>query len=179
MTQMGAVTERTVPNLIRKNLPVCVLDDEPDMVELTAAKLEKMGFPAIGTMSPDEALQQIRGGLCRVVLVNMKLQGMDGLAFLEKSLHFDPGVYVILITEFYSVDSAIEAVKRGAYDYLCKPIDDARLLKSLDELAELFTQRKQIRKLEEQLLSNLEFYGIVSKSPAMLEVFDLARKIAK
>jgi DNA-binding NtrC family response regulator len=104
---------------------------------------------------------------------------MDGLTFLEKALQCDPGTYVLLVTGFYSVDSGIEAVKRGAYDYLCKPLDYARLLKSLDELAELFTQRKQIRDLEEQLLSNLEFHGIVGKSPVMLEVFDMARKISK
>jgi two-component system response regulator HydG len=176
---MTAIAEKPLASLARRNLPICVLDDESDLVELTTAKLEGMGFPIIGTTDPTEALQQIRAGLCRAVLVDMKMPGMDGLTFLEKTLQHDPGIYVLLITGFYSVDSAIEAVKRGAYDYLCKPLDFTRLLKSLDELAELFTQRKQIRELEEQLLSNLEFHGIVGKSPAMLEVFDLARKISK
>lgn len=176
---MTTAIEKPVAGLIRKNLSVCILDDEPDLVELISEKLEKMGFPTFGTTNPNDALQQVRAGLCKVVLVDAKMPAMDGLTFLEKSLHYDPGVYVILITGFYSVDSAIETVKHGAYDYLCKPIDYSRLLRSLDELAELFTQRKQIRALEEQLLSNLEFHGIVGKSPVMLEVFDLARKIAR
>jgi DNA-binding NtrC family response regulator len=77
------------------------------------------------------------------------------------------------------MDSAIEAIKRGACDYLCKPLDYNRLLKTLDELAELFTQRSQIRDLEDRLLNNLRFHGIVGRSPAMLEVFDLARKVAR
>jgi DNA-binding NtrC family response regulator len=171
--------EKPIVSLTRKNLSVCVLDDEPDLVELTAAALEKAGFPTAGTIDPNEALQQVRAGSCRAVLADMKMPGMDGLTFLEKSMQCDPGTYVILATGYYSVDSAIEAIKRGAYDYLCKPLDYPRLLRTLDELAEVFTQRSHIRELENQLLNNLEFHGIVGKSPAMLEVFDLARKVAK
>jgi DNA-binding NtrC family response regulator len=176
---MTVATEEPLAILARKNLPLCVVDDEADVVELTRTRLERAGFPAVGTTSPVEALQQIRAGLCRAVLVDMKMPEMDGLTFLDKTLQNDPGVYVLLITGFYSVDSAIEAVKRGAYDYLCKPLDFGRLMKALDELAELFTQRKHIRTLEEQLLPNLEFHGIVGKSPVMLEVLDLARKVSK
>ncbi len=171
--------EKSAPSLIRKNLPVCVLDDEPDLVELTTSKLGKAGFPTAGTTDPNEALQKVRAGRHRVILADMKMPGMDGLAFLEKGLQCDPGIYVILVTGYYSVDSAIAAVKRGAYDYLAKPLDYPRLLKSLDELAEVFTRRLQIRELEQQLLPNLEFHGIMGKSPAMLEMFDLARKVAK
>jgi DNA-binding NtrC family response regulator len=58
----------------------------------------------------------VRLGRCRVVIVDFKMPGMDGLEFLEKALQWDPGMYVILATGFYSVDSAIEAVKHGAYD---------------------------------------------------------------
>jgi DNA-binding NtrC family response regulator len=88
-------------------------------------------------------------------------------------------MYVILVTGFYSVDSAIEAIKRGAYDYICKPVDFTRLTNSLDELADLFTHKSQIRDLEERLLTNLQFHGVVGKSAAMLEVLDLAKKIAR
>jgi DNA-binding NtrC family response regulator len=171
--------EKTVANLSRSNLTISVLDDEPDQVELVTTRLAKTGFAVEGTTDPNEALDKIRRGSCRVVLADMKMPGMDGLTLLEKALRIDPGVYFILLTGFYSVDSAIEAVKRGAYDYLCKPLDYARLLRTLDELAEVFTQRSQVRRLEEQLLTNLKFHGIVGKSPAMLELFDLARKVAR
>jgi len=176
---MEMVEEKPAVGLARKNLPVCILDDEADQVELSSEKLTKLGFPTFGTTNPQEALQQIRVGNCRAVLADFKMPEMDGFAFLERALQCDPGMYVVLVTGFYSVDSAIEAVKRGAYDYLCKPIDFARLTKTLDELAELFSQKSQVRSLEEQLLSNLQFQGIVGRSPAMLEVFDLARKVAR
>ncbi len=171
--------EKTVANLSRGNLTICVLDDEPDQVETATTRLAKTGFTVEGTTDPNEALEKVRLGACRVVLADMKMPGTDGLALLEKALRIDPGVYIILVTGFYSVDSAIDAVKHGAYDYLCKPLDYSRLLRTLDELAELFTKRGQVRQLQEQLLTNLKFHGIVGKSPAMLELFDLARKVAR
>jgi DNA-binding NtrC family response regulator len=176
---MLEVAEKPAIEIVRKNLPICVLDDELDLVEVTSTRLQKAGFPTVGTTNPQEALQRVRMGTCRAVVADMKMPGMDGLAFLEKTLQCDPGMYVVLVTGHYSVDAAIEAIKHGAYDYVCKPVDYARLMKALDDLAENFTQRSQIRDLEDKLLDNLLFHGIVGRSPAMLEVFDLAKKIAR
>ena len=138
------IAGRPIADTARKNLSICVLDDEADHVELTMARLEKAGFSLVGTTNPQEALQKVGQGGCRVVLADFKMPGMEGLKFLEKTLQQDPGIYVILITGYYSVDAAIDAVKRGAYDYLCKPIDFPRLEKTLDELAQLFSQRGEI-----------------------------------
>ena len=164
---------------LRDTLRVCILDDDAGMLEMLQTSVEKLGYSAIKTSDPEEALEHVRLGRCRAVISDIKMPTMDGLEFLEKALERDPGMHVILMTGYYSVDSAIEAIRRGAYDYLCKPVDRNRLKKSLDELSELFGQRKRIRDLEERLLNDLEFHGIVGKSPAMLEVFDLARKVAR
>jgi two-component system response regulator PilR (NtrC family) len=175
---MSVLLERPLVELSRKNLSICMLDGEADHVELTSRRLEAAGFPVSGTTNAQQALQKVRSGTCRVV-VDLKMPGMDGLAFLEKTLQCDPGMYVILVTGFYAVDSTIEAIKHGAYDYLCKPIDYTRLLKTLDDLTDSFTHGLQIRGLEDKLLDNLLFPGIVGRSPAMLEVFDLAKKIVR
>ncbi len=171
--------EKAAAGTARKNLPVCVLDGDASQVGLATERLAAAGFPVVGTTSPEEALQKVRLGSCRAILVDFRMPEMDGLTFLEKTLRYDPGMYVILITGYYSVDSAIEAIKRGAYDYLCKPLDFGRLEKALDDLAAVFWQRTEIRDLEEKLFHNLQFQGIVGKSPAMLEVYDLARKVAR
>ncbi|MGH9707960.1 MAG: sigma-54-dependent transcriptional regulator, partial [Candidatus Acidiferrales bacterium] len=176
---MPTQTEKPGTAVARKNLPVCVLDDEPDLVEMTTERLGKAGFPVTGTTSAQEALEKIRLGECRVVLADFKMPEMDGMAFLEKALRCDPGVHVLVMTGFYSVEAAIDAIKHGAYDYLCKPIDYQRLVKALDDLADVFTQRSQVRNLEDRLLHTMQVHGIVGKSPAMLEMIDLTKKVAR
>jgi DNA-binding NtrC family response regulator len=86
---------------------------------------------------------------------------------------------VIIITKEYTLESALEAIRRGATDFLPKPLDRLRLKRALDDVASLYDQRRRVRALEEQLLRDLEFHGIVGKSPVMLEVFDFARKVAR
>lgn len=117
---MATTLERTEISLARKNLLICVLDDDPDQVEITTSRLDKAGFPVVGTTNPQDALHKIRVGGCRAVLADFKMPAMDGLTFLQKTLQYDPGIYVILMSGFYDVQTAIEAIKGGAYDFLRK-----------------------------------------------------------
>jgi DNA-binding NtrC family response regulator len=176
---MGVLLEHAAIAVGRKNMTVCVLDDDPQQLELSGRLLERSGFPVVAATSPQEALQRIRLGGFRVVVADLKRSSMDGLTFLEKSLQCDPGMYVILVTESCSVDSTIEAIRRGAYDYLRKPLDFTRLAKTLDDLAEAFSRRVEIRDLQEKLFENLQFQGIVGKSPAMIQVFEQVKKISR
>jgi len=160
-------------------MTVCVLDDEPGMVEMLQESLRCLGFSSLGTCEPQSALEMIDQGRVRVVMSDIKMPGMDGLKFLEQAMQRDPSIYVILMTGLYSLDNAVAAIKRGAYDYIPKPVDRSRLKKSLDELAESFNRRKRIRGLEQQLLTDLEFHGIVGRSSAMIEVFEMVRKVAR
>ena len=131
----------------RRNLTVCVVDGDPVQMAFIRDSLGRAGFPAVGTVNFQEALEKVRLGSCRVILADCKLPGMEGLPYLEKVLHQDPGVHVILMSVAHSVDSAIEAIKRGAYDYVCKPLDYRRLLKTLDDLAE------RLRKLQNSAIT--------------------------
>jgi DNA-binding NtrC family response regulator len=163
----------------RQYLPVCVLDDEAVLLDTLVEMLQRFGFPASGTSDAHTALEAVRSRRCRVVLADVRMPEMDGLTFLDRALALDPTVNVILMTGFYSLDSAIEAIKRGGRDYLTKPVDSARLLKTLDELAESGSRRMRIRELEDHLLAQLEMYGIVGKSPSILDMFELSQRVAK
>jgi DNA-binding NtrC family response regulator len=144
---MSLVLQTTAILAARKNLTVCVVDGDPGQMALTRDSLGRAGFPTVGTVNSQEALERARLGSCRVVLADCRLPGMDGLAFLEKLLFQDPGMHVILMSAAHSVDSAIEAIKHGAYDYLCKPLDYPRLTKVLDDLAE------RLRKLQSSAIT--------------------------
>ena len=163
----------------KTSLVPCILDDDPGQLELLSAQVTDVGYQSVCTSDPEEALLLVRTGRCRLVLADVHMPQMDGYEFLDRALRTDPGVHVIIITGEYTLESALDAVRRGATDFLPKPIDRNRLKRTLDDVAALYDQRKRVRALEEQLLRDLEFHGIVGKSPAMLEVFDFARKVAR
>lgn len=155
------------------------MDDDPEQLELLAGLIHEMGYDPIPTSDPAEALRLIRLGRCRLVLADMHMPGFAGYDFLDQALQCDPGVHIIVMTVEYTLESALEAIRRGATDFLPKPVDLVRLRRTLGEVAALYDQRRRVRALEEQLLKDLEFHGIVGRGPAMLEVFDFARKVAR
>jgi DNA-binding NtrC family response regulator len=163
----------------KSSLTPCILDDDPEHLERLSSLVVELGYEPVSTADPEEALRAVRYGRCRLVLADVHASGIDGYEFLDRALRIDPGVHVIVMTREYTLDSALEAIRRGATDFLPKPIDRNRLKRTLDEVAALYDQRRRVRALEEQLLKDLEFHGIVGKSPAMLEVFDFARKVAR
>jgi DNA-binding NtrC family response regulator len=163
----------------RAELSVCVVDDDPALVKITARRLEGSGFTTVGTIDPQEALNGVRAGKFHAVVLDIKMPGMSGYDFLETALAIDPALYVILVTGYYSIESAIGAIRKGASDYLCKPLEFDRLVTTLDEFARQNADRIHAKRLDEQLLLNAELHGVVGKSPAMLEVFDQLRKISR
>ena len=163
----------------KKLLTPCILDDDPVQLDTLSAAITEMGYEPFPTHDPEEVLRLVKYGQCRLVLVAVRMPEMDGYEFLDRALRSDPGVHVILMAAEYTLESALEAIRRGASDFLPKPVDRARLRKTLDDVAALYDQRRRVRELEQQLLKDLEFHGIVGKSPVMMEVFDFARKVAR
>src|SRR4029077_19356179 len=89
---------------------ICVVDHDSATVEMLRETLTSCGYRCFGTSEPEEALKYVSKGNCRIVLCDLQMPRMDGLTFLEQALFRDPGVYVILTTGFYSIDSAIQAI---------------------------------------------------------------------
>ncbi len=158
---------------------VCVVGPAPELTEPIAERLERLGFTAHTTSQPEVALERLRSGMYRVLVVDTQLGEPGWRAFLARALEADPGIYVIVLGEEPSVELAVQAVREGAYDYIPRVALPERLEHVLEEIAEELTRRSHIRDLEEQLVAQLEFHGIVGRSPAILEVFERIQKIAR
>ena len=177
---MGNVEIKTIEVATpRSSLTPCNLDDDPEQLSVLSEMISEIGYESLLTDDPEEAVRLVQSGICRVILADVHLPGVPAYELRDRLLRVDPGVHVIIITREYTLESAIEAIRRGATDFLPKPPDPLRLKRALDDVASLYDQRRRVRALEEQLLTDLEFHGIVGKSPVMLEVFDFARKVAR
>lgn len=103
---------------------------------------------------------------------------LGGMEVLERILAMDPGIDVILMTSHYSIESAVEAIQKGASDYLEKPLQLDKLRERVDRLVAEAQRRDKARQLDEQLLETCRFEGIIGRSPLMLEVFARIARVA-
>jgi len=163
----------------KTSLMPCVLDDDPAQLNMLSAVIAEMGYEPIPMNDPQDVLKFVQYGRCQLLLADFHMPVMNRYEFLDQVLRCDPSTHVIVMTKEYTLETALEAIRRGAADFLPKPVDRVRLKEALDEAAALCDQRRRVKALEEQLLKDLEFHGIVGESPVMLEVFDFVRKVAR
>ena len=112
------------------------------------------------------------------MLTDLVMPNLTGMEVLQRVMEFDPSTEVILMTAHYSTESAVEAIKKGASDYLNKPISIASLRERVGKLVEEARKQQRAMQLEGELLATSEFEGIVGRSPAMCEMFPQIRRVA-
>ena len=127
---------------------------------------------------PRSGLQAVERFRPRVVLLDLVIPGADGLSALDDILRFSPETGVILVTGNYSTDSAVEAIRKGASDYLTKPVSVSLLRERVGKLIEAERRRVRVNRLSAELMETCQFQGMVGSSPLMLEVFDRIRRAA-
>jgi DNA-binding NtrC family response regulator len=160
------------------NLKLVVIDDDPGNLKLARLALAREGLDihfATNSQSGMDLIQQIRP---QIVLLDLVIPGVQGMELLEKILEFDPGIDVILMTGYYSTESAVEAIQKGASDYLPKPFSPEKLRQRIRQFVEDSKRRQRSLQLENDLLENFEFEGMIGRSPLMLELFSKIRRIA-
>ena len=155
-----------------------VIDDDPHALPLISKALKGERWQILTEENLEAGLNKFRQVRPKIVVLDLAVGGGSSMELLERMLERDPGVNVILTASQYSAELAIEAIQKGACDYLTKPIDEGRLRDRLVGLrAEAETRRKTLN-LDQELLEACTFEGIVSRSPMMLEVFAKIRRIA-
>ncbi len=155
-----------------------IVDDDENMREILAKVLAQEGYTIRQAPHAEAALQELRREPVDVVLSDIRMPGMDGLAFLQQARRSFPEVTVIMMTAFGSVDSAVEAMKQGAYDYISKPfkMDEVNII--LSRAVQDKRLRNELRSVRRQLEKAFEFGNLIGKSAEMQKVFDLIRRVA-
>jgi DNA-binding NtrC family response regulator len=160
------------------NGSVLVVDDEPLIRATLAEYLTGEGFLVTACASGEEALAEAEQRPYDVALCDVQLPGIDGIEVLERLLKMSPETFVLLITAYGTVESAVEAFQRGAHDYLMKPIlldEVAGKVRRLLTYRDLFLENQWLRR---ELSREHEGERIVGQSSAMKRVFELVRKVA-
>ncbi|MCI5208828.1 MAG: sigma-54-dependent Fis family transcriptional regulator, partial [Candidatus Electrothrix sp. ATG2] len=160
---------------------VLIVDDEENMRHMLSALLTGKDYLVETAADGREAISLLEGSSFDFVLCDIRMPKMDGLAFLKASEFIEHGATVIMMSAFGSVDTAIEAMKQGAYDFISKPFKTDEVVLVLKKAEERERLRRENIRLKRQLavLENKSGFGtMIGKSKAMQEVFTLAEKVA-
>lgn len=161
-----------------EGLKVLIIDDEQFHAEAVAESLERVGYDCVIATSGSAGAKKIEQDDFDVILTDLKMEDLDGLAILRKAKQSSPDSEVVLITGHGDVKTAVEAIKQGAANYLTKPLDMAELRAVVDKTAERSRLARVNRDLKRQLDEKFGFEGVVGNSSKMHDVIAKLRDIA-
>jgi DNA-binding NtrC family response regulator len=163
----------------RKRTHILVADDEEIVRESLQGWLAKDGYTVETAEDGPSALAKLRSGRRAILLVDLKMPGMDGLEVLAEAKKIQPELSVVIMTAYATVDTAVTAMKDGAYDYIVKPFDPEELSQMIHKIVaqqELLRENVLLRRL---IKREYHFRDLVTKSHAMQEIFELAKTAAR
>jgi len=158
-------------------LILCV-DDEPDLLDTLRRLLTRHGHRVILAGSGEEALVALTRQRPDLVITDLMMPDVDGMQVLDRSVDLHPDVPVLLITAYATVQTAIEAIRRGAYDYVPKPFTHQQLMVVVDRALTQARLEDENRRLMEQLTGEQDNLGIVGQSASMRRVLEMVRRVA-
>jgi len=166
-------------------LRILIIEDNATMREGLELVVRRLGHHVEIFESAEPALAALKSKLADIIISDYRLPGMDGLTLLEKVEALQPACEVIVITAFGSIDLAVQAMQKGAADFITKPFSPDELTVKLERLAERLRQRRELENLQEQNLylrqeeeSQFNFGEIIGQSQPMQEVFRMLQKVA-
>ena len=164
-----------MPSIIK----LVAVDDTPAGLELLAEALQQEGLSIFVSTDPEEGLELVYREHPQIVLLDLVMPKMSGLQMLERIVEFDPTIDVILMTAHYTTETAVEAIQKGACDYLNKPVSIPALRKRVEKLLVDARQRQRALDLDRELLETCRFEGMIGRSPLMLDLFARIRRVAQ
>ena len=156
---------------------VLVIDDEPSVRRLIEHHLKEENYKILSAENGEKGLRLIDENSPHLVLLDVRLPGIGGIEILQKIKEAHPKLPVIMITAYGTVKMAVETMRKGAYDFLVKPIKPDELKITVRNAITTQTLQKEVEFLKSQLEERYEFSNIIGKSPAMQQVFKLIEKV--
>lgn len=157
---------------------ILVVDDDSALREMVSELLEEQGFEVVSAESGEAALEKTAERSFSCVLTDLQMPGMDGLALLGALKERCPETSAVMMTSFGSIETAVEAMRLGAYDFVTKPFEPSRLKMTLERAIEKNALQEENRRLRAAVERTASFGDLVGKSAAMNEIYALIRKIA-
>src|SRR2546428_5679383 len=158
---------------------IVVIDDDEGNRRGIEMALRKDGYSVVAYPTGPQAIESLRGSGCALLVTDLRMPGMDGLEVLKLAKSMDPGLAVLVITGFGSVESAVDAMKHGADDYLQKPVNLVELRRRVAAAVEKRRLAQEVRQLRERLEEKFSFGTIVGASKAMQQVLHQLRLVAR
>jgi two-component system response regulator HydG len=161
----------------KEQTTILVADDSPDMLLGLKTLLQRDGHKVLAAERGDQALELLRANSVDLIISDVQMPGLGGMQILEAARNECPEVPFIIITGFASIESAIDAIKKGAYDYIVKPFNNDVILLTVARALERERMQKELAELREKLAAEFP-EGIVGASHGMREIFALIDKIS-
>ena len=158
---------------------ILVVDDDESLCRVTELQLQEAGYDVLTAPNGEEALRLVEAESPALVITDLKMPGTSGLDLLKKIRESFPDTSVLLITAFGTVQSAVEAMKAGAYDYITKPIEYEQLVLVVNRAMERQQLIEEVQALRISLDKKYGFEGIIGHSKVLLHVLEMASRIAQ
>jgi two-component system NtrC family response regulator len=158
---------------------ILIVDDEKNYLLVLRDLLADAGYEVLTTDSAVQALEIAGSHDLDLVITDMRMPSMDGMEFLDRLQAEDPDLPVIMMTAYATVERAVEAMKRGAFDYITKPFKNEELKLTIRKAIEMHRLMRENRMLSKQLQERFEFGNIIGKSKAMRQIYEIIEKVAQ
>src|SRR5665811_257168 len=173
---MASVVEP--PTATRTKGRILIVDDELVVRDSLGKWFTSEGYMARPAGGAREALEAIQQAEFDIALLDIKMPGMDGMELQARLREADPDLTIIIMTGYASVETAVQALKMGAYDYITKPVDPDELSHLVSNALEHKRARREVNRLREDLLEAVPGTELIGKSPAMKKVTELIEMVA-
>jgi len=158
---------------------ILIVDDDLSMLKMLSTFFEKAGYEVLQQHSGLQALSMLEADQFDVVITDLMLDGVSGFDILQKTKQYSPHTEVVVITGHSSIDSAVRAMREGAFDYITKPIALEELSIVIEKAYERRNFLSEIRHLRDQVKQYTHFDNIIATSTAMQKVMVMVKRIAR